>query len=176
MFQFKELGSFNVIDFKKIINKITEEEWKKYDYRQKNFDAHKNTLTIPIIFDEDFRSKNPTQREFYKECKLQLDILSNKLENIYGKGFIIRAILVNLLKNSKISKHIDGDTIESLRTAHRIHIPLQTNKNVLFSVGEKEIHMTESSMWEINNSGEIHGVENNSNEDRIHLIVDWQTL
>ena len=28
-------------------------------------------------------------------------------------------------------------------------------------------------MWEINNTNKIHSVENNSNQDRIHLIIDW---
>ena len=28
-------------------------------------------------------------------------------------------------------------------------------------------------MWEINNSKKPHSVENNSKEDRVHLIIDW---
>jgi hypothetical protein len=176
MFRFKKIKKINIESFKKIIDNLTEEEWKKYNYRQKNFNAHKNTLTIPIIFDEDFRATNPTKREFYNNCSNELGIIFNELDNTYGKGFIIRALLVTLLKNTEISEHIDGDTAESLRTAHRIHIPLKTNSNVLFTVGKETINMKEGEMWEINNSNEIHGVKNNSDEDRVHLIIDWQTL
>jgi len=31
-------------------------------------------------------------------------------------------------------------------------------------------------MWEINNSEKIHSVINNSDKDRVHLIVDWVNL
>ena len=55
---------------------------------------------------------------------------------------------------------------------HRIHVPIITNDEVVFSVGGEELNMREGEMWEINNAT-LHAVENRSEQDRIHLIVDW---
>ena len=60
---------------------------------------------------------------------------------------------------------------------HRTHIPLITNKDVLFKVGEKVAsseskHMNVGEIWEINNA-RIHEVNNNGNDDRIHMIVNY---
>jgi aspartyl/asparaginyl beta-hydroxylase (cupin superfamily) len=76
-----------------------------------------------------------------------------------------------LKSNSKIDKHIDAG--KSLSICHRVHIPIITNKNVLFEIDNEIKNLKEGEMWEINNSEKIHSVVNNSNTDRIHLIVDW---
>ena len=171
MKNFNYIGKIKIKSFKNKINNFNNKLWDDFDFRQKTFEVHKETKTIPLIFDTDFRLNNPTYLNEYKTFKDEFEIIENKLKEIYGKGFIIRAILVLLKSNSKIDRHID--TGKSLSICHRIHIPIITNKNILFEIDNEIKNLKEGEMWEINNSKKMHSVVNNSNTDRIHLIVDW---
>ena len=55
---------------------------------------------------------------------------------------------------------------------HRIHIPIVTNEKSIFFVNGEEKNMRGGEIWEIDNEA-VHMVENRSDADRIHLIVDW---
>ena len=39
-------------DLKEKVLKYTKEDWEKYDYRQKNYQVHNSTKTIPLIWNE----------------------------------------------------------------------------------------------------------------------------
>jgi aspartyl/asparaginyl beta-hydroxylase (cupin superfamily) len=171
MKNFKYIGKVKINNFKNKINNFNNELWDYFDFRQKTFEVHKETKTIPLIFDTDFRLNNPTYLDEHKTFKDEFKIIENKLKKIYGKGFIIRAILVLLKSNSQINRHID--TGKSLSICHRIHIPIITNKNVFFEIDNEIKNLKEGEMWEINNSEKMHSVVNNGDADRIHLIVDW---
>ena len=171
MKNFNYIGKIKIKSFRDKINNFNNKLWDDFDFRQKTFEVHKETKTIPLIFDTDFRLNNPTYLNEYKTFKDEFEIIENKLKETYGKGFIIRAILVLLKSNSKINRHID--TGKSLSICHRIHIPIITNKNILFEIDNEIKNLKEGEMWEINNSEKMHSVVNNSNTDRIHLIVDW---
>ena len=168
---FNYIGKTNVNTLVDKVKKIT--EWDKYTFRQKTYDVHKYTKTIPLIFDEDFRHKNPTYRFGYKLCENEINKFKNIFLKKFGKGYIIRAILVNLEAEKNIPNHIDNSP--SLDICKRIHIPIITNNKVFFSVGEERMNLKKGEMWEINNTKKIHSVENNSKFDRVHLIIDWVT-
>ena len=171
MQNFKYIGKIKVDSFKDKINNFDNKLWDSFTFRQKTFEVHKETKTIPLIFDTDFRLNDPTYLSEYEVFKNEFKIIKNRLTKIYGKGSIIRAILVLLKSNSKIDKHID--TGKSLSICHRVHVPIITNKDVLFDIDNEIKNLKEGEMWEINNSEKPHSVINNSNIDRIHLIVDW---
>ncbi len=171
MKNFKYIGKIKIKSFKDKINNFNDKLWDDFDFRQKTFKVHKETKTIPLIFDTDFRLSNPTYLYQYEIFKDEFKIINSKLKKIYGKGFIIRAILVLLKSNSKIDKHID--TGKSLSICHRVHIPIITKKDVLFEIDNEIKNLKEGEMWEINNSEKIHSVINNSDINRVHLIVDW---
>jgi aspartyl/asparaginyl beta-hydroxylase (cupin superfamily) len=61
----------------------------------------------------------------------------------------------------------------SLEFCNRTHIPIKTNDNVLFTVAGETINMKEGEIWEFNNQ-KYHSVHNNGDEDRWHLIIDYQ--
>ena len=48
-----------------------------------------------------------------------------------------------------------------------------TNEECFFTVGDDKRNLKLGEIWEINNDKKTHGVSNNGDEDRIHLIVDW---
>ena len=43
---------------------------------------------------------------------------------------------------------------------------------MIFRVGGEQKVMHPGEMWEINNAT-VHAVDNQSDEDRIHMIIDW---
>ena len=53
----------------------------------------------------------------------------------------------------------------------RVHIPIETNPGVLFSCDDAKIHMAPTEVWVFDNFAN-HGVENNSDETRVHLVID----
>lgn len=168
---FKNYGKIDVTEIKRII-KETDLDWDEFDFRQKRHTTHSQTKSIPIIFDESFSIKISRKREHYPLFKEELDKIENHLRDILEEdGYIFRAIFVNLPKGKSIPTH--KDTGESLVIPRRIHIPIQTNEKCFFTVGEVTKNLKEGELWEIDNDGQNHSVENNGDEDRIHLIVDF---
>lgn len=53
----------------------------------------------------------------------------------------------------------------------RIHIPVITNPDVLFYCGDTHVHMGAGETW-IFDSWKPHRVENSSDENRVHLVID----
>lgn len=53
----------------------------------------------------------------------------------------------------------------------RIHIPVFTNPDVLFHCGDTHVHMAAGETW-IFDSWKKHRVDNNSDEFRVHLVID----
>jgi quercetin dioxygenase-like cupin family protein len=51
-------------------------------------------------------------------------------------------------------------------------VPVITTEGVIFTVGGEPRSLPAGEIWEINNTRE-HSVENTSDRDRVHLIVDW---
>lgn len=124
-----------------------------------------------MVLFEDFKHKKPDYLEFYGELQNELRPLVDYVARYYqNNGFIVRLLLAKLLAGGKIPHHTDAGF--SLLNCHRVHIPIITNDQVAFVVGGEEINMQVGEFWEINN-GVDHAVENRSDEDRIHIIIDW---
>lgn len=167
---------FHRIDCYKYINdladkvlSLTDEDWDKFTYRQKMIVGHGDTRTIPLLFDFKKKHRQIKHRHF--------DLYSDHLESISAvldeneyPANIQRANLVKLLPNSQIAPHIDKG--EFLLSTHRIHLPIKTNQQCRFIVGGIQEHIPFGELWEINNTGEMHSVHNDGDEDRIHLIID----
>lgn len=171
-FNFKLIKYYDVSELVNIISKF-DTEWRLDTSRQNQKNSvHQNTNTYYIKSFVTNWSEGDKLTVFplannIKVLKIVNEIC-NDLEKMYnGKCSI--AMIVKLLSDSDIDPHQD-DT-EYLGLTRRHHIPLQTNNNVFFNVGTEKINMKVGECWEINNS-KVHFVENNSNEDRIHLIVD----
>jgi quercetin dioxygenase-like cupin family protein len=168
---FKNYGIIDVSNFKKILAE-NEFDWDEFDYRQKKFHVHKETKTIPLLFDEAFEIGEKTEQEHYHLFKDEIKRIEALIQDVMEEqGFIFRAILVKLPAGKGIPPHIDKG--ESLAIPRRIHIPILTNKDCFFTVGEVTKNLKEGYVWEINNNGRRHGVANNGETDRVHLIVDW---
>ena len=56
------------------------DDWDKYDFRQKTFDVHKDTKTIPIIYDEDIDKEIKKTRTLYILYKF---VIRNRIKTIH---------------------------------------------------------------------------------------------
>lgn len=173
-FNLKKYKKYDVSEFKEVVLSL-DKEWKldvqrqtvQYENRE---NPHKNTESYLI-------KDNPLDWEY--STSLKTKILDNRLydyiknivqdleDTILGKS--ARILLIKLNPDSDVLEHSDsGDYLNYVR---RFHVPLLTNKEVLYSVGGEEHHMAEGECWEINNR-KPHFVKNNSSEIRIHLLID----
>lgn len=78
--------------------------------------------------------------------------------------------LLSLSPNSYIKEHTDSDGGYE-DGFFRIHIPIQTNDNVIFTVNKKALPMREGECWYAN-FNKPHFVSNHGETDRIHLVID----
>ena len=91
-------------------------------------------------------------------------------QNYKPGGRLLRAMVAKLVVGGTIPLHFDKHP--SFSVAHRIHVPLQTNPGVEFTVDEERVIMEEGKAYELNNLLP-HGVYNGGREDRMHLIFDY---
>jgi len=169
----------DIKNLKEKVLKYTKEDWEKYDYRQKTYVVHSKTKTIPLIWNEmdkdNLRNLEKDKRKFWPEAdkyKTDLDLLSNILKEKYGEGFISSAMLINLPSRSVILPHVDSYD-PYFHKIKRTHLAIVTDDEVRFTVGGEEKNIKEGEIFEIDNSNKVHNVKNNSEIDRIHLLVDW---
>jgi quercetin dioxygenase-like cupin family protein len=173
-FNFNYVGYFDISPIKDKLNEIGDNIWLEHTLRQSVFLAHKDTETVEFMWDIGSLNKIAKGKIHSNFYKFEIDTILNKLKPIYkkkyGDGEFLKVLLVKLKKNSKISAHVDNGN--SLEICKRTHIGVITNPSVIFTVGGEVKHMKEGDIWEINNQKE-HSVNNDSNMDRIHLIIDY---
>lgn len=142
--------------------------------------------------DEDFHSKKSRVRVVTDSEKLQKQhnaefIFMPKLKSMFHKTYIEeiykdigskfnggagRIKIGWMAGNTTVKEHIDADSAYILK----VHIPLTTDPAIKFFVKFKgeifEHHMPADGTATLLNVGIPHSVENNSNIDRYHLIIN----
>ena len=83
-----------------------------------------------------------------------------------------RVIINKLRPGGRIFPH--RDTPAHAEYWDRHHIVLQAYPGVVFRAGEESVYMATGEIWWFDNSEE-HEVINNSDDDRIHMVVDIRT-
>jgi hypothetical protein len=180
---FRLIGELDIAELRSLVLGLSEEQWNSLSIRQQRYEVHKHTLTIGLVYDPDFRHSHPTRlpplKLFEDALKPALWMIADHFEQSAagqqlvkenGLGYFIRATLVRLKAESGIAAHRDMNF--SLTHSHRLHLPLITNDDVLFTVGNETQHLQEGRIYEINNR-RVHSVANNGSEDRVHLILDF---
>ena len=180
---FHKIGTIDVDHFKRLIVLLPPQAWLDDTERQTKYEVHRQTQTIGLVYDYDFRHKNPTVRQPFKYFESALMPMVKFVAQHYdqtpegsvlaaqsGPGYCVRASLVRLNPGGTIDAHQDKNF--SLAHSHRIHIPLLTNPGVEFKVGNETRYLAEGEVIEINNR-RMHSVSNNSDAARIHLLLDW---
>lgn len=170
-FNFKNHGIYNIDNIKSHILNFSD-EWFINTSRQEKYATHKNTNSY-FLYETNLEWNNT--QEFLSECKSDNEELLNLVEPIIKTlekihdGVRGNVLIINLKAGTNIAEHRDNGYY--LDRARRHHIPIITSDQTWFSVDSEKINMLEGECWEINNT-RLHAVENNSNIDRIHLLID----
>jgi len=80
-----------------------------------------------------------------------------------------RSRLMGLAAGAEVPAHVDSNYY--WRTHLRIHIPVITNTDVIFTCGDEAVHMAAGECW-LFDSFRPHDVQNRGREQRIHLVID----
>jgi hypothetical protein len=84
-----------------------------------------------------------------------------------------RLLITRLRPGARIAPHADnvGDYAASNDERARFHVVLQGLPGSLYHNGNESVCMRTGDVWTFT-PREVHAVENNSSDDRLHLIVD----
>lgn len=149
-------------------------EWLLDTSRQETYKTHKDTQMYQIRYmDYDWAEGMPIEIKEVNslnsiESNKELNLIFKQLEVLYD-GKVVRAEFINMESLSLVKPHVDGGSM--LYVSRRCHVPIITNQDVYFTVLNNTVNMKEGSIYEINN-GMPHSVENKSNQNRVHLIID----
>ena len=162
----------NIEKIKKTILNLSD-DWNIWKFRQKNYSVHENTKSYPFFWGEDkniLLNKNLIITKHNKNCKI-LNLIQDDLQYLIKNydGKIVNMMLSNLLKNKRIYEHKDRGFL--LLNSHRLHLPIITNTDIIFHIEEYPYNMEYGTWYEFDNT-RFHGVINDSNIDRVHLMVD----
>ncbi|TNE66933.1 MAG: hypothetical protein EP335_02675 [Alphaproteobacteria bacterium] len=146
--------------------------WDRCDIRQQAFDVHRRTKSIVLLFAEGW--PNLKVRPF-AGWPILADVVNPVIDRVLSKhyppgGHVIRSMVANLVAGGEIEEHYDAGP--SFAIGHRIHVPLQTNPGVRFTIDGQLHTLKVGEAYEINNL-RYHAVLNDSDEDRYHLIFDY---
>jgi hypothetical protein len=170
----RELGSVNVDPLRDAILAQDESAWQEDQYRQEQFEAHRQTESIVVLFVDLDRwpdlvvSKEPG---WSRLAEVALPLMNDIISRSYPPGgTVIRAMAAKLLAGGKIIPHVDRHP--SFHAGHRIHVPITTNSRVRFMIDGRPYQFQPGEAYEINNQ-KMHSVMNKGDEDRITFIFDY---
>lgn len=170
---FRQLGHVDICQLQEQVRALPEATWWHDVERQQRFAAHRQTQSIALIRDVQFCYHRPEKTPAFE---LFVGAVQPVLEVIAGwlplRSFVVRMLLARLPAGACIPLHVDKGA--SLRFVHRLHVPVLTHPHVPFTVGEETVCLRDGEVWEINNC-RAHGVSNEGDSARVHLIMDWAT-
>jgi hypothetical protein len=172
----KELGAVDISSIQEDILNLSQEYWDKYDRLKPNSWGVFSRTTQHIVykFVTDYGAPFPDIVEYpiWEEWKSKLEPVMKAIVEPYGysESTIGKVMLAKLSAGSKIATHID-DVVESVYPL-KIHVPIKTNPHVKMFVGDGTYHFQVGKAYEMNNMA-MHGVANDGEEDRIHLIFTY---
>ncbi|MEO6256017.1 MAG: sulfotransferase [Sphingomicrobium sp.] len=101
--------------------------------------------------------------EYLLRCPYMMEMMA-ELGGVWG-----RSRLMGLGAGADVPPHVDINYY--WRTHLRIHIPVITNPEVMFTCGDESVHMAAGECW-VFDSFQLHTVRNRGADQRVHLVLD----
>jgi hypothetical protein len=152
--------------------------WQSDTSRQKAFRVHRDTETIFLRFRKKMAGRNTNMIELVdypllSDYKYEIQGFLRELCSYYTIADF-SVIIANLKSGGgTISTHVDNGPY--FHRSHRVHIPIRTNDETIFTIGDIQMCMKDYIAYEIGNTNHRHGVVNNGVTDRYHMIFDLFT-
>lgn len=168
-----ELGIIDITALQSMCSQFGDRVWQQEDQVKENkFAIFHNTQHIIFRFIEGNRDprifySNPIWTVWQNVLLPAMHVAIKSFQ--FTDPVFPKVMLAKLQSNSCIDEHIDANL--ATRYVHKIHIPLVTNAQVHYIQGGVEYHLSQGKAYELNNM-QAHGVWNNSQQHRIHLIFE----
>lgn len=173
----RRLGPVDISALRPAVLAIPEAVWNAENAGKPNrFEALDSTRHIVFRFVSNFQDwRQSYPRPLWEEWKALLEPVLQQATADYGytSGEYPRVMLARMAPGGEIQPHRDGNP--AAKWPHKIHVPIQTNDRVVFSVEGVPYYMAEGEAVEVNNMG-VHAVANGGDTDRIHLIFEYYDL
>jgi hypothetical protein len=170
----RRLGAVDIGPLKEAVLALPESVWRaENDSKPNRFDALDATRHIVFRFVSNFIDwRQSYSRPLWEDWKPLLDPVLTQATAAYGyqRGAFPRVMLARMAPGGLIQPHRDQSP--AAKWPHKVHVPLTTNEDVIFTIDDESYHLAEGEAVELNNMG-IHAVENRGNTDRIHLIFEY---
>lgn len=170
----KDLGPVESTALREAILAQEPAAWHEQQYRQQEYDVHRQTESIVLVF---VNLDRWPEIEVCKEpgwdrlAEVAVPVMHDIIRRHYPPGgAIIRAMAAKLLVGGRIAPHVDSHP--SFHRGHRIHVPITTNPRVRFMIDGRPHQLQVGRAYEINNQ-KNHSVMNKGDEDRITFIFDY---
>jgi hypothetical protein len=166
------LGAVNCLALTEKVLSLDEVAWSADAHRQTEYDVHAQTQSIILLFCDGWPDVKVHRASGW-------DLLSEEARPVIDQvitkhyppgGALLRAMVTRLGPGRRIARHKDFHP--SFSVAHRIHVPLVTNRDVEFVVGAEHVLPRAHFAFELNNLM-THHVINNGDNTRIHFIFDY---
>jgi hypothetical protein len=173
----RALGPVEIGALRAAVLAIPEAVWDAENAGKPNrFEALDRTRHIVFRFVDDVRDwRRSHDRGAWAQWQPLLSPVLQQATRPYGyaRSAFPRVMLARMAPGGVIKPHVDANP--AAKWPHKIHVPLLTNREVAFLVGEQAYHFPEGQAVEVNNLG-IHAVRNDGAGDRIHLIFEYYDL
>lgn len=140
-------------------------------------------ITKPIEMSDDWKEKNKNVHFELQDTPLFAEF-SEVRQLLSEFGEKIHRVRFMRLKpgGGELERHtdqVDPDSGGSLGKVARLHFPIKTNDNVVFTVWDtkgnpQKVHMSKYECWFLD-TRKPHMAVNGGSEERIHLVVDLET-
>lgn len=155
---------------KKEVELLTTSLWLPH-YQVKHYEGNWSAIPLRNI---DGNNENIFVSEDIERVYKNTELLNKTpyLEEILNtfKCPLLSVRLLKLNAGSKIKEHKDRD-LNYEKGEIRIHIPVTTHQDVQFILDNELVFLNEGECWYMN-FNLPHSISNNSNIDRIHLVID----
>lgn len=166
----KFLLRFDAERLKKDLAQVAEDEWIKH-FNQSYYEGN---WSVASLRSNGGRTKqiypDPHSPEEFADTEIlaRCDYVREILEKVECEKEAVRFMMLGA--GARIREHKDY-FMGFEDGVIRLHIPVVTNPQVEFYLGDKRIEMREGELWYLDFS-QKHRVENNGATDRIHLVMD----
>jgi len=168
---YKYLDNIDVTELFSILNNSLFERWDFDCIEESLHKVHKDTKTMVLRFTSDKTLDFKRYEKHFPEMDMLKPILEH-ISSFYDNGGFIRILIARLPAGKQVGEHIDEGYIYEV--CNRVHLAIDTNDDVSFYVDGIVVPFKNGDIVEVNNCWK-HSVDNKSNSDRIHLIMDYIT-
>lgn len=167
---YRGLGKVDITELQQVLESQPDSLWEEDRALKMELSPRRDTDSIYLIYTTGWPEFTTNRYAGWNPLSETCVPIIRSLLKEYPPGWLANAMFARIPPGGKIPVHFDKSKI--LQEVHRCHIPIRTNESVRFLVEGKPIPVHEGEAFELNNTL-YHGVFNDSDVPRTHLVFDY---